>query len=83
MEFLLAGDLFDAATAFAVGLLNNVVPREQLLETAMDYATRIAGNAPVAVRTTRQRSIEGIGTNLEDAYANELALVGPLMKTED
>lgn len=83
MEFLLTGDLFDAETAFAMGLLNKVVPRDQLMDTAMDYATRIAANAPVAVRTTKQSAIEGIGMNLEDAYANELELVGPLMQTED
>jgi enoyl-CoA hydratase len=49
----------------------------------MEYARTIAANAPIAVRTTKQSAIQGWSTTLREAYVNELALVGPLMSTED
>ena len=48
MELLLTGDRFDAATAERWGLVNRVVPMAELMDTAMDYARRIAANAPLA-----------------------------------
>ena len=52
LELLLTGDVIDARTAHELGLINKVVPREQLLETARDLARRICANAPLAVRET-------------------------------
>src|SRR5581483_1290868 len=83
MEFLLTGDLFDAETAFAMGLLNKVVPAAELMDTAMNYARKIAANAPMSVRFTKQSAVEGLGLPLKEAYANELAFVGPLLQSED
>jgi enoyl-CoA hydratase len=83
MEFLLTGKLFDADQAFAMGLLNKVVPPDQLMDAAMEYATTIAANAPIAVRATKQSAIQGWSTTLKEAYVNEMALIGPLLQTED
>lgn len=52
LELLLTGDLIDAQTACDLGLINKVVPRGRLLETARDLALRICANAPLAVRET-------------------------------
>src|SRR6202171_6699268 len=41
MEMLLIGDSIDAATALRWGLVNQVVPRSQLMSAAMDYARRL------------------------------------------
>jgi E-phenylitaconyl-CoA hydratase len=54
MEMLLTGDSVDARRALELGLINRVVPADQLLETAMDYAQRIAANAPLAVRAIKE-----------------------------
>lgn len=43
-------DLFDAATAERWGLVNEVVPAESLMDTARDWAGRIAGYSPTALR---------------------------------
>src|ERR671918_697652 len=69
MELLLTGDRFDAATAERWGLVNRVVPADQLMETAIGYARRITENAPLAVqaaeepagRARRPRVAAGLG----------------------
>jgi len=52
LELLLTGDFIDAQTAHELGLVNQVVPPGQLLETARALALRICANAPLAVRET-------------------------------
>lgn len=54
MEMLLTGDSVDAQRACELGLVNRVVAAESLMETAMDYAHRIAANAPLAVRAIKE-----------------------------
>src|SRR3954451_25472534 len=60
MEFLLCADLVPAERAFEMGLLNAVVPREQLLDKAREYAQRIIVNAPLAVQGTKQSALQGL-----------------------
>ena len=57
MEVLLTGDRFDAATAERWGLVNRVVAADALMETAMEYATRIAANAPLAVQAAKELAL--------------------------
>jgi len=83
MEFLLCADLIDADRAYEMGLLNAVVPREELLEAAYAYARRITANAPLAVQATKQSVWEGLGMNLKDAYRNESAISSKIFQTED
>jgi enoyl-CoA hydratase/carnithine racemase len=52
LELLLTGDPIDARAALALGLVNRVVPAAELLESARSLASRIAANAPLAVRET-------------------------------
>ena len=61
----LTGDFVDARTAYEWGLVEKVVSREELLETALGIARAIAARSPVAVavlrelaRTTRDLSLE-------------------------
>ena len=54
-----------------MGLLNQVVPADQLMDTAYDYAERIAANAPLAVFATKQSAVEGLALDLDSAYENE------------
>lgn len=54
MELLLTGEPIDAHRAYEVGLVNSVVPVEQLLDTAVAMAEIIAGNAPLSVWASKQ-----------------------------
>ncbi len=60
MEMLLCADLIPADRAYAMGLLNAVVPREQLLDTAYGFARRITENAPLAVQATKRSALQGL-----------------------
>jgi enoyl-CoA hydratase len=60
MEFLLCADLVDAQRAYDMGLLNEIVPRDQLLDAAYAFARRITANAPLAVRATKQSALQGL-----------------------
>jgi len=60
MEFLLCADLIPAQRAFEMGLLNAIVPRERLLDTALEFARRITANAPLAVQATKQSALQGL-----------------------
>lgn len=51
-EMMLSGDPIDAERAYALGLLNAVVPAERLMDAGMDMAMRVATNAPLAVRSS-------------------------------
>jgi enoyl-CoA hydratase len=83
MEFLLCADLIPAERAYEMGLLNAIVPREQLLDKAYEYARRITANAPLAVQATKQSVWEGLGMSLRDAYKNESQLSSMIFQTED
>ena len=73
----------DAQRALVMGLLNQVVPAERLMDTAYDYAERIAANAPLAVFATKQSAVEGLTLDLESAYDNETRHSDRVFATED
>jgi enoyl-CoA hydratase len=83
MEFLLCADLIPAQRAYEMGLLNAVVPRDELLDVAYEYARRITANAPLAVQATKQSVWEGLGMSVRDAYKNESQLSSMIFQTED
>ena len=66
MEFLLCADLIPAERAHEMGLLNAIVPREQLLDKAREYADRMIANAPLAVQATKESALKGLYVD-EDA----------------
>lgn len=83
MELLLCADLVSADKAFEMGLLNAVVPREQLMDKAYEYARRITANAPLAVQATKRSVIEGMAMSLPEAYENESRISSWVFQTED
>jgi enoyl-CoA hydratase len=83
MELLLCADLVPAARALEMGLLNAVVPREDLLDCAYEFARRITANAPLAVQATKRSVWEGLGLGLREAYRNEAAIASEVFATED
>jgi enoyl-CoA hydratase/carnithine racemase len=54
LELAMTGDPIDAERAYALGLVNKVVPGDMVLAEAVALAERIAANAPLAVRYSKQ-----------------------------
>jgi enoyl-CoA hydratase/carnithine racemase len=69
MEMLLTGDVFDAQDAFRMGLVNRVVPVNQLSETVSALAGKIASKSMVTVRTGKHAFYRQLDLPLEEAYA--------------
>jgi enoyl-CoA hydratase len=82
-ELLLTAQPIDAQRAAGIGLINRVVPAEQVLDTAFEAADAIAANAPLAVRATRAGVRELLSVALPEAYERQEALGKPLRRTED
>jgi enoyl-CoA hydratase len=75
-ELAITGDPIDAARAYELGLVNRVVPVEQVLDEALALAGRIAANGPLAVRNTLQlvRTARDLDDDAAWARSTELAL---------
>jgi len=61
-EMILTGEMIDAKEAYRIGLVNRVVPAEQLMATAEEIGRKILRNAPIAVALAKD-AIE-VGKNL-------------------
>ena len=83
LEMLLTGDRIDAQEAYRVGLVNRVVPLQDLMPTAEALARRICENGPLAVRAIKEQVHRGYNLNLSHALRFEGALSGLLEATED
>jgi len=83
MEILLLCQAVDASTAFRMGLVNTVVPQDDLLAEARRWADVIVENAPLAIEAVKRSVLTGLRTNLKDAFEQELALAAEVFMTED
>ncbi|MBI2886355.1 MAG: enoyl-CoA hydratase/isomerase family protein [Chloroflexi bacterium] len=65
MELVLTGDSIDAETALRWGVVNRVVPQEQLLDAAIDLAHRMTKVSPVLLYETKEFMYQALGQTLE------------------
>jgi len=83
MEIVLTGDFIDAQEAYRIGLVNQVISHDELMEKAMALAQKIAKRPPLAVRYAKEavnRSQEGDAIS---GYALESYLHALTCTTED
>ena len=83
MEFLLTAEAFPAERALELGLLNEIVEEDELLDKAKDWAARINANGPLAVRATKESVLRGLATDMKSAYAIESELGQGVFGSED
>jgi E-phenylitaconyl-CoA hydratase len=67
LELLLIGDRVDAQRAYDMGLVNKVVPHEQLIDEATRWAERLARNAPQAMAATKEMAVRSQALSFADA----------------
>jgi enoyl-CoA hydratase len=83
MEILLTGNRIDAQEAWRLGLINYVVPQEQLIAKAEELAATIAENGPIAVRKIKEAVRRCSGRPYEDAFKIEDEIARDVIRTED
>ncbi|MDZ4278198.1 MAG: enoyl-CoA hydratase-related protein [Dehalococcoidia bacterium] len=81
MELLLTGRPIDAERAYQIGLVNRVVPAEQLMPAALELAETICKNGPLAVRTAKEIAVRALG--LESGFVLEKDLGARVLASED
>ncbi len=72
-----------ADEALRIGLVNQVVPQEELIPTVEKIAAGIAANAPIAVRACKKAVNDGLETDMDQAIVVEENLFGSCFETED
>jgi enoyl-CoA hydratase len=83
LELLLTGAPVDAERAVAVGLVNRVVDDGGVLEAALELATVIAANGPLAVAATKRIVHSAPSWAPDEAWARQEELVRPVFESED
>lgn len=87
MEMYLMGERMSAAEAAGYGLVNKVVPAEQLMDTAMSWAKKLSDVAPLALQSIKEllRAIEG--DTIQEAFTTirtaDLPTYRKLLTSED
>jgi enoyl-CoA hydratase len=82
MEIILTGDFIDADEAFRIGLVNRVVPHENLLDITMELAEKIASRPPLAVKYAKE-AVNFSQSGSESGYVLESYLHALTCTTED
>jgi enoyl-CoA hydratase len=83
LELILTGDRIAADEALAIGLVNKVVPADQLMPTAEAMARKIASRGPLAVRAAIEAVMSGSEMPQAEGQLLEATLFGLLASTED
>lgn len=83
LEWILSGEMMDAAEAHRIGLVNRVLQRAELLAGAEALLRKILANGPVAIRYALEVLSLGLEGTLEEGLALEAGLFGVLCATED
>lgn len=82
-EMLMTGDPITAAEAERLGIVNKVVPPNELMDAALAMARTIAERAPQAVRMAKQLVNHGLQAPLDTAITMETGMTATLYDTHD
>lgn len=83
LRMILTAESIDAAEAARLGLVNEVVPHEQLLDAALALAKSIAKQGPLAVQTCLAAVTRGLNLTIDEGLAVEAAQFGMMVGTRD
>jgi enoyl-CoA hydratase len=83
MELVLTGDPVEAPRAYELGLVNKLTPAGGALDAALEFATRIAANGPMAVIASKEVVRHAHGWSDEEAQRAQDDIVRPVMTSDD
>ncbi|UCC59339.1 MAG: enoyl-CoA hydratase/isomerase family protein [Dehalococcoidia bacterium] len=83
-ELVLRGNIIDAAEAERIGLINRIVPHDELMDATRELAAEIAKNPPIAVGLAKASLYKGmLETDMGSQMDYEAYIQNALMATED
>lgn len=82
LEMLLTGEPITADRAAAIGLVNRIVDGS-VLDAAMELASSIAANGPLAVAATKEIARRSADWSLEEGWVRQDEIMGPVLRSED
>jgi enoyl-CoA hydratase len=82
-ELIFTGKIIDASEAYRIGLINAIVPPEQVLNIAKEWANTILAAAPAAVRAAKESMLRGLEMSIGEGLDLESGLCAYLCGTED
>ena len=74
LEMILGGEVIDAKAASDIGLVNQVVPDEELMPFVMKTAKEMAGKGPIALRYAKEAILRGMDMTKEQGFKLEADL---------
>ena len=83
MEILLTCEFINAQQAYEIGLINQVVSKEELMPAAMKIAEKICENAPLAIQAIKRSVRQGMNLSMDEALNLELKIAAEVFMTED
>lgn len=83
MELALTGDPLPARRAHELGLVNVLAEPGQALAAAIELASRITANGPLAVAATKRIITESRGWSAEDQWREQLKIIMPVFASKD
>ena len=84
MELLLAGEVFDAARAAQLGLVNKVLPAENFADGAREYLQKFTALSPVVLALTKKAAKAGLNKDLAAGLKEiDRIYLQELMRTKD
>jgi enoyl-CoA hydratase len=83
LEMALTGDPLDAQRAYALGLVNRVVPGPDLVDEAVALAQRICENAPSAVRASKRVMYAAVNGSEEEAWLASASATADIFGSPD
>ena len=82
-ELAITGDPIDATRALQLGLVNRVVPADDVLDAALELAGRIAENGPLAVKNSLQMVREAGDLTEDEAWPRNFELAMEVFASKD
>jgi enoyl-CoA hydratase len=82
-ELILTAETIGAEEALRIGLVSKVVPGEELMNTALEMANKISGNAQIAVRQSKDAINKGMQCDIVTGLAYEAQAFAVCFSTED
>lgn len=83
MEYILTGGMLPSAEAHRLGLVNHLTEPGKALEKALELASAIAANGPLATAASKQIVVESSEWSRDEMFQKQMEIGGPVFTSED